>query len=436
MDGINRSGRKNVPNQKRCQGFSLIELSIALIIIGVVIVPVMKAYSVYRVQKARDDTYANRVLIEAALGDFYLKNGFYPCPARRNLPSDDPGYGVSVNCTPASLPAIGTCDVPGGVCRTTGNDEKDNPDYDPYDPGSTPTLAINPNVVIGGVPFATLGIPPENALDGWSRTMTYAVTESLTASATFDRYNGAIQVNTFDPADFAGGTATPVPADGFQNLHIFVASHGQNGAGAYNLNGTLYQACDVNDADGENCNDDGVFFDSLASGDLSVGGGNSAGAFHDDDIVLEITDVPTGIWTYARTNAQDAVTFRRVGIGTDQAGIILDASGAIAYDSTGSPRFNNNIMLDVSADIAATRMRADEMCDLAGENCFSAEALGSTETENPVRIQCPDNSIMTGIANGMAVCQPRFPLAMADQTCPAGQYVRAINAGVIQCAVP
>ncbi len=439
--------------QPRCRGFSLIELSIALIIIGLIIVPVMKAYTVYRVQKARDDTYANRTLVEAALGDYYLKNGNYPCPALRNVNSDDPRYGVSVACTPGALPAIGAClGGAGGVCRTTGSTTRANPDYDAITNPSVPTtLPINPNILIGGIPFVTLGIPAEMAVDGWSRTMTYAVTESMADTTdadangipdNFERNSGAIQVKSFLGDDYAAGTATYISVPDYQNLHIFLASSGDDGAGAYTLEGALYKACAAGHADSENCDGDGVFFDSLASGDLRVGYGTASDPlipasllFHDDDIVMEITDVPTGIWTYSRARPQDAITFKKVGVGIQDVSANLNPDGSVRLSSSGSMTFDNSIVLDVKDTIGATRVSVDQICDLTGANCFPAAALGSVG-DNPDRIQCPGGVTMTGIANGGAVCTPKFPLSMASQSCPPGEYIRGFIAGVIQCAAP
>jgi prepilin-type N-terminal cleavage/methylation domain-containing protein len=65
---------------KKQLGFSLIETCMALIIISVIMGPLLAIYKVYRTQKARDDTYANRTLIQAALGDYYIRNGAYPTP--------------------------------------------------------------------------------------------------------------------------------------------------------------------------------------------------------------------------------------------------------------------------------------------------------------------------------------------------------------------
>ena len=127
---------------KKCskqQGFSLIELSIVIIISGLLFAAAVTGYKNYfetsRIQKtqARFDT------ITQAMDRFFAAYGRYPCPARLDLGPDDVGFGVETRCDLAP-PTSGISVAIGQVNR----------DSDPTTP------SINSEIRIGAIPFVTL----------------------------------------------------------------------------------------------------------------------------------------------------------------------------------------------------------------------------------------------------------------------------------------
>ncbi len=433
-------------------GFSLIELAIAMLVIGLFMVPLMEQYKAYRESKAIEDSGASNILISSALGDYYLatyvqpKSG-YPCPADATLPPTDPKYGVG-QCPAAAAPAVGSC--LNGICRAKGNTLA-------YDPTVGANLAINSNVLIGAVPFVDLKLPADVAVDGWGRKITYAVTESMAKDnnigQTFNRYRGAIMVSTFDRAKYAAGTVSIIPTAaasdtdrGHQNEHVVIFSHGPDGTGAYNVQGSLFAPCPNVGADRENCNNDAVFFDPALS-DPTVdihhplpagGGGKVAGAFHYDDIISEVSDIPTGIWN--RSIGANLITQQRIGIAVSDVSAKLLADGTAVtipqVDSSGNTIQvevppDTNILLDVGGNIAVSgAANTTSICDLTGDNCFKPSAIGGSG-----QIDCSNQSsnTMKGIASSKAGCGLTFPPSVPPISCAPKHYVNAIINGVPKC---
>lgn len=452
---IGREAMRHNASLSNARGFSLIELSIALLVLGLIAVPLMQMYKVYRYQKDRDETYANNSIVQMALGDYYMKNGVYPKPADRTLGVNSANYGRAYT---GAIPAAGNCIAGNGICVGAGSAVQ----------ADTVTPIPNPNTIIGGVPFAELGIPPEDTLDGWNRKLVYAVTQNMTeppnptpppAGGVFNRKAGTINMNTFNVPNYLAGVASYVPADSadpaipastprfYTNYHIVVFSLGADGAGAYDQNGNLFSPCVAGRADSENCDDnDGTFFDPMLAdlgSNQTAGGGSAGGAFHYDDILLGIPDVPTGIWSYSNTNAKDITTLRKVAIATTDHGIqINEATGAAI---PGSPR-NDTIVLDVGGDPAilgpgagnmtATKVGTNEICDVNGGNCFAPEVLGGDSGSNHITCGAKDANgnapPMSGIARAAGICD-QLKLPATPNTCALNHEVIGFNAGNIIC---
>ncbi len=196
----------------RHEGFSLVEISIVLVVVATMLAGVLPAIT--EGTKVRDiDTTAERLAaIEKSIQAHFADNGDLPCPSDITLKIDVAGFGV---------------EGAGADCRTGS-------------PQANWSHASN--VVGGGVPTKTIGLPDEYAFDGWGRRIYYHVDSRATDSATFDSA-GAIQVN-----DGSGSprTSTAVYA---------LVSAGRNGHGAYTRAGgtvRLNTGSENND-EGNNC---------------------------------------------------------------------------------------------------------------------------------------------------------------------------------------
>lgn len=200
-------------------GFTLIELSIVVMIVGLTMSAFGAAFLQY-LQSAREKAVQQKIEgIESALGRFQAMNGRYPCPARLNAAPDTANFGVEVgaNCSTASA----TSATP----RASGTGGR--------------------MVRMGAVPVRTLNLPDDYATDPWSMRILYSVTEVLASPGTFAQNMGAISI-----VDSADNSVITPPGSG----HYAIFSVGPDSLGTYTAQGTAGPACITARLDGENCN--------------------------------------------------------------------------------------------------------------------------------------------------------------------------------------
>lgn len=353
------------------KGISLIELCVALIIIGVLIAPIATKVRIHFYQKQLDITSVSLNGTAKAIEDYYFEHDSYPCPADLTLKSTDPTYGEAV-CTPGA--------------------------------GSTMT---------GGVPFRTLKIPAFYTIDGWSNKLTYTVTRAQTTSSPLTT-PGAITVRgyfnptpeeidlgvvyTDEPGADPYGLPRPVDNMGSNpgTFHFVLISHGKRGVGAYTADGVLATPCPTTGIlplDAENCNNDSIFFDSHGAR------ADAEGIEYYDDMTYTQERTSTRIWAYAPNGVDIFSNAGYIGINTKTPQTDLDVNGNI---------------------LAEERSHGKWMCDEAGDNCFEAAAIGGTQ------IECTGNTVMQGIAHAQEVCSNTTTVS---GTCPSGKYMIGIDAG-------
>ena len=119
----------------RCAGFSLIQLSIVITVIGIVIAATLPGNQGGTQIARQGNTSEKMAKIEQALKGWRTANRVYPCPAVGALRSSDINFGKATG-------AAGTC--AGAI--TDGN------------------------TVGGVVPTRTLGLSDDDMLDNWGRT--------------------------------------------------------------------------------------------------------------------------------------------------------------------------------------------------------------------------------------------------------------------------
>lgn len=215
---------KIAENSHKEAGFTLIELSIVLIILSVTLAAFGSAFMQY-LASSREKAVQTRIeAIQTGLTRFLALNGRYPCPADLTAAPDTAGFGVeiSTNCSSA---ATGT-----GTFRAGGTAGR--------------------RVRIGAVPVRSLNLPDEYAGDAWAMRIMYAVTEVQASPGTFDQDLGAIAV--VDTAD--NSVMTPAGS-----AHYVVFSVGPDQTGSYTIQGVQGMACDTAALDGENCDNDATF---------------------------------------------------------------------------------------------------------------------------------------------------------------------------------
>lgn len=218
---------------RRNDGFSLIELSIVLVIIMSVLTLGMGALNSLMTSSAYSETRARQARIKDALVAYYGAHKRLPCPA----------WGSSTS------PASGSSDMRGIERQTSGVC-----DVDSLAPAPAPPAGF------GVVPYTTLGLGRDVAEDGWGNLMSYQVyvgsssnctppsayTTDInwTASTCF----GAGKPGGLWVYDGGLGSAGPplegraiyssVPPIIDSRAVVVIVSHGKNGFGAWTRQGT------------------------------------------------------------------------------------------------------------------------------------------------------------------------------------------------------
>ena len=148
--------RKHTPPRRH--GFSLVEMAIVLLIIGVIVGGGMVIFTKSLDKERYEETEGKLKVLQAAIADYRKAFNRLPCPANINSAMDattNNYYGIE-GATP------GTCT------------------------GSTPSAStLTGNFVIGMVPTKTLRLPDDAAIDGWGRRIAYVVDNRLTATNAF-----------------------------------------------------------------------------------------------------------------------------------------------------------------------------------------------------------------------------------------------------------
>lgn len=206
-------------------GFSLLELAIVLVILGLIGSFSLPLLTVHITRTAFLKTRSNQEYVVSALAAFVEKYRRFPCPAEPQRKGAQ--FGLAQES-----------------CRM--------------------------DKAKGIVPFKTLGINESYARDGFKRLMTYVVEPELAKR----------QIN---PQEEAGGTITIHNEEGFpvlpalkkteknQNYVAFVLiSHGESGVGAYLGNGKTGKivGSSLSAPKLENCDDNFVFVESSLTDDL------------------------------------------------------------------------------------------------------------------------------------------------------------------------
>ena len=162
---------------KNQKGFSLIEVAILLMVIGIVVTPMVAMYNVEIAKNRVNETRASFADVKSAVNLYIAAHGRYPRPASLSAVEGDADYGEEVplagphpNCN-AAMAAWFASD---GYCKAAG-------------------------ILIGAVPFDALGLDPEAGTDYWDNKIIYAVTTSQTDSGSFTQNpaDGAITVRSY-----------------------------------------------------------------------------------------------------------------------------------------------------------------------------------------------------------------------------------------------
>lgn len=160
-----------VCSRRSKRGFSLIEMAIVLVVIGIVLSGGLLAVSPVLESSKGNETNSKLDRVEQALTLYVIRYGCLPCPADPDIASGTANAGLSHGA--------GTTYYTGS-CATTCN-----------------TQAAAASVSQGVVPWVTLGLSEEEGRDGYGYRIDYAVTTTLAAT------NGMVRT---PPSTYPAGT--------------------------------------------------------------------------------------------------------------------------------------------------------------------------------------------------------------------------------------
>jgi len=192
------------------RAFTLLELSVVLIIISVILSTAISIGST-RIEAQRLKDTKNRIfLIDSAIKQYVLNYNRLPCPAVGSIAAPTPaapapvGFGIEAR-------------------KTTGDKECD-----------VAQLTDNSlNIVSGVVPHKDLGISPAAILDGWENNFTYVVDNRYTFEGSEVGLNGFLGEAVAPEININNSAGTNISANG---VYLLI-SHGNNGYGAWPARG-------------------------------------------------------------------------------------------------------------------------------------------------------------------------------------------------------
>lgn len=375
------------------RGVTLIEVSIGIIILGLLMAGILAGYRTYLQTRASEKTAANMEAVEQALGAYQARTGMLPAPMPFNL-------GVGTTDLEAEELYGNSASAFSGTCSGTSPYvcEKDGENGN--------------KVLIGLLPFKALNLAAEQVIDGYGRMLTYAVSKPMTeADADPDdddapRRSICVkdQIAEIDPLT-GNQTGVISIAGGCSSVEdVVILSHGRDGHGAYTAQMRPYIACDSGKAQSENCNNDGTFVRPLVKSTLA-----SNNLYNDDTLSVEVAPEP-GHWNKDGNDINPGDADQYVGIGVDV------------------PSRN----LDVGGNISAAQLRAQELCVRDGTNdtdCMLADAIAGEHEE----MKCYEGGFVTAIHGNATDC-----VRIANVNCPPGEAMVSMNGpgGTPVCQAP
>jgi type II secretory pathway pseudopilin PulG len=200
-------------------GFSLVEMAIVLLIVGLLLGGLAPTISGQIERQHNSDTRKQLDEIQQALIGFAIINGRLPCPANGSIATGQTNAGVeAASCT--------TSATAGGV-----------------------------------LPWVTLGV---GETDAWGRRFTYRVTPDFADAVGNSTYGGCTPSPTPTQSSFAlcsNGNLYVLNTSGGSNIAAnipaVVVSHGSNGYGAYTPAGIQFPGASGDE--NENANNDNYF---------------------------------------------------------------------------------------------------------------------------------------------------------------------------------
>lgn len=383
-----------------CKGFSLIELAMGLVVVGLLVAGVAQWLKVELVKGKVATTRDRAEIVITAINAFHDEQGRYPMPANPAWAEGHPLYGR---------------EFPGALTS-----------------GSAPNQVMH-----GAVPFADLKITMKDTLDGWDNKFTYAVSRVQTVSPM--PTVGVITVRALIPAVPPAMPPNDMVSADVPGVYWVLISHGDRGRGAYTASGTRIPCPTAAPVplERENCDDDDRFHMSGdKTGTTAMQRSTRDGANYMDDYTYYTDEIFDRAWVNAQsTTGQDNAinNFGILGIKTDTPGVDLVFNpvtlameltpNGVDFDVNGTARAN--VAGPLPADEKGL-LNSPEYCDDTGVECFKPLKVGGTGMKD-----CFDNTPpngVTGIGSSKTKCLAMVPVALAMPDCPFGEFITGFDA--------
>jgi prepilin-type N-terminal cleavage/methylation domain-containing protein len=413
--------------KKSIAGFTLIEMSVVVLILGIMIAGLSPLYSLYLKNQAVEDTNVDIDTITNAIGSFRSIHGRYPCPASLTMNRDDDLYGHelcdgSPEANAIAAAAAGNCTD--GVCIEQSI-RNDAPPYDYLDfAGAARQSPANPiRVRVGFIPFRNLNLEEGQAYDGYHNRFVYVVTEHLAAANSFTSDGGGIEIRNDQNATLIRVGNTDLPG----TAHFLVFSHGVNGEGAFTEAG-VQVPCPAAGPESENCN---IQTTSIYRDIQTASTGDANTQF--DDVLGYFTRDEVPLWQLSEAVDHGADIHQKPG---GQVGIHMEASHDMDDEGRGTVGGNIRATDDPDTVDDDGRIMMEEICNVDGTRCFPPSVLAGTVTETAPNVfvpeqgmPCPAGQFLREISDNKAVCTN-----IGTLRCPAGQYINGFNDdGTLDC---
>lgn len=277
---------------RKADGFTLLEVLIAIMIIGFFLLPLTHAAKIWRynVEETKLDSGLDEM--RSAFAE-YVQDERCVDPANPSVVQDD-SWCVANGYPERASESSGGTDAVRFPCPADPTLPRGHSDYGIEDCSLTPVAGV----MIGAVPAATIGLPVSSMIDPYGNKFTYAVT---VAATTTDALLGSPAKSVIIDNE---GTSI--------QSYFTVISHGRSGNGAYTAEGAQ-RACDSGVADETNCDGNATF--AFKQGYYEAEGSD----FYDDRLAFSLVDDQDDEWWQATDSSAVNITHKNpgnIGIGT------------------------------------------------------------------------------------------------------------------------
>lgn len=202
------------------KSFSIIELSIVLLIISIISVTSVSLFSSKNEVENIKSTKEKMAVIYQALKNFVVANKRMPCPADPTLKTIDSAFGLEAK------------DNSSDNCNVSLGDSK-----------QTPPDASDTTIFQGAIPIYALGLSDDMIKDNFGYKFSYIMISGHEKDFNYDNIDQSISQidNSFE---YTANENTALELTYGSNGHVeypalIIISHGKNGYGAYDYNGNI-----------------------------------------------------------------------------------------------------------------------------------------------------------------------------------------------------